>query len=597
MTTETRCDSTPFPDGGQNLDALYFTKAPGEEYLRVYAQYNNDPCWVPLPVMLPAFPDLQQVRDAGRNISIASGSYEDAHFYLRSADGNNMTAAYFTNAAGGGIQVGNAANYAPLNLQPNGGLLTYGGAEVATKSWAQQYALTRKNDVVANFNTVTTAGIYTINSGLTAIPNYPHIGNNNNGATAGYLVVYQNGGNAGQFFYPTNESATLNRGGGYWYRRTATDVWEYKNGVLDIRCGVNPVHADALEISGDYLISGLRSAIIAQGYPDPGTDIPLMLTVRKRWGNVSNNYAISQEAVSLQESGSNFTRKWIRSRFNWRGNNPWDAWNQVGLLRDVYSKAQLNTSGAGGAVHWDNVSNKPAIVSTETDPTVPAHVKGIAQASIDSWNAKENAANKSAAATLGSSDTLFPTQKAVKTYVDTAITSNNAGYIPVGQKGTASGVASLDSNGKIPDAQLPAIANWWDYNSYPANWVAPRNTDGGPAVGIETGGGLATQGITTLDTSRTVKKDDLTLIFSKTATLDLPDPTEYPGRMLRLRVRKGEKILFRNFNIYDIDSGSALPEFIGCDDGCGISRGHTVDLQSIQDESGAWRWFITAMTR
>jgi hypothetical protein len=36
-------------------------------------------------------------------------------------------------------------------------------------------------------------------------------------------------------------------------------------------------------------------------------------------------------------------------------------------------------------------------------------------------NAKENAANKSAATTLGTSDVLFPTQNAVKTYVDAAI--------------------------------------------------------------------------------------------------------------------------------------------------------------------------------
>ncbi|WP_118973118.1 pyocin knob domain-containing protein [Taibaiella koreensis] len=458
MATQNRCDNTPFPDGGQNLNALYFTKGPGEDYPRVYAQYNDDPCWVPLPLTLPAFPDLQQVRDAGRNISLATGSYEDAHFYLRSADGNNMTTAYFANGEGGGIQAGNATGYAPLNLQPDGGLLTYRGNEVATEAWVNSHALARNDTPVTNFNTVTASGIYTIYSGLTAISNYPNIGGNNNEATAGYLVVYGNGTNAVQFFYPTNESATLNRGGGHWYRRTATDVWEYKNGVLNIRTPVAPVHADALEITGEYFISGFRNQILAQGYPDPGTDIPLMLTVRKRWGNVSYNYAISQEAVCLQESPGNLTRKWIRSRFNWHGGVAWDGWNEVGLLRDVYTKAQLNTDGAGGAVHWNNVSNKPVIVSAETDPTVPAHVKGITQANIDSWNAKENATNKSAATTLGTSDILFPTQNAVKAYVDTAITNNNAGYIAVGQKGVANGVATLGSNGKIPDAQIPAIA-------------------------------------------------------------------------------------------------------------------------------------------
>src|SRR5678815_4122329 len=38
---------------------------------------------------------------------------------------------------------------------------------------------------------------------------------------------------------------------------------------------------------------------------------------------------------------------------------------------------------------------------------------------------KENAANKSTATTLGTSDVLFPTQNAVKTYVDAASTGNS----------------------------------------------------------------------------------------------------------------------------------------------------------------------------
>uniref|UniRef100_UPI0037BE2913 hypothetical protein n=1 Tax=Flavobacterium sp. TaxID=239 RepID=UPI0037BE2913 len=51
---------------------------------------------------------------------------------------------------------------------------------------------------------------------------------------------------------------------------------------------------------------------------------------------------------------------------------------------------------------------------TAASPTVP----GLAN--------KENSANKSTATTLGTSDDLFPTQNAVKTYVDTNITSVNS---------------------------------------------------------------------------------------------------------------------------------------------------------------------------
>ncbi len=458
MTTNNGCNHAPLSPGGQEVKALYFTKAPGDKYLSVYAQYNGDPTWVPLHLTVPATPDLQQVRDMDRNIAIDSGSYEDAHIYLRSADGNNMTAAYFTNGQGGGIQVGNAVDYAALNLQPDGGSLTYGGAEVATQNWVKEFALTRKSDAVTNFNTVTQQGIYSVVLNLKSIPNYPNIGNNNNDATSGYLVVYAGNGNVVQYFYPTNEAGTMSRSAGYWYRSAVGNTWEYRNGVLEIWLNGNPVNANTLELTGDYLVTGTQANMVANNYPDPGAAIPLMLSVKKRWGGVSFNYAATQEIVAVRESGSNFTRKWIRSCFNWNGGKVWDAWNEMGLLRDVYTKGQLNASGAGGSVHWDNVSNKPTIVNTETDPTVPSHVKAITTTDISNWNAKENTANKSTAATLGNSNTLFPTQNAVKVYVDTAITNNNASYIPVAQKGAANGVATLDSSGKIPDAQIPAIA-------------------------------------------------------------------------------------------------------------------------------------------
>ena len=40
---------------------------------------------------------------------------------------------------------------------------------------------------------------------------------------------------------------------------------------------------------------------------------------------------------------------------------------------------------------------------------------------------KEDAANKSTATSLGTSDVLFPTQNAVKTYVDAAASGNSEG--------------------------------------------------------------------------------------------------------------------------------------------------------------------------
>lgn len=466
MIKFTPCANAPLLKSGIAVDSLYFTKAPGARYLSVYARYQDNADWVPLHIGLPAVPTLQQVRDEDRNIAINSGSYDDAHLYLRSADGNNMTAAYYTNAEGAAIQAGNTDDFQPLHLQPEGGLLTYNGKEVATQEWVNFSALAIKNDLVSNFNTIQTSGIYNIPSGLTDILNYPHIGNNNNGASSGTLVVYRTGSTLIQYFYPNNESNSLNRSGGFWYRRGISDAWEYKNGVLEInlRTSTTLVQADNLLLHGEYLITASNlSQYAAAGFPASGAStggIPFLLTVRKKFGVASWGYHITQELVCMQESAMNQTRKWIRSKFNWSGENAhaWDAWNEVGLLRDVYTKTQLGTSGGGGHVHWDNIDNKPAIVSTETDPTVPAYVKSITTANITTWNNKEDATNKSNNIALGTSSALYPTQNAVKAYVDNAINTNNTSFVRITEKGTANGVATLGADGKIPNSQIPALA-------------------------------------------------------------------------------------------------------------------------------------------
>lgn len=458
--------NAPLLKPGIAVDSLYFTKAPGDSYLSVYARYKNNSDWIPLHIGLRAAPTLQQVRDEDRNISMNTGSYDDAHFYLRSADGYNMTTAFYTNASGGAIQAGNTEGLRPLHLQPEGGMLTYNGNLVATEDWVKANGLVRKNDSVTNFNNVLTQGIYNIYSGLASIPNYPHIGNNNNGATSGMLVVYESAGIVVQYFYPDNETGSMNRNGGYWYRKGTSDRWEYRNGILEIslKTAATAVNANDLVISGEYYIAASNvNQYITYGYPDSGASIggiPFMLTVRKRFGAYPWTTYTTQEIVSMQESPQNLTRKWIRSKFNWQGENvhAWDAWNEVGLLRDVYTKTQLNTSGAGGHIHWDNIDNKPPLVNTETDPTVPAHVKAITTSNINSWNGKEDAGNKSSNTALGNSNTLYPTQNAVKAYVDNAISTNNTGFIPVAQKGAVNGIATLGANGKIPNAQIPALA-------------------------------------------------------------------------------------------------------------------------------------------
>ncbi|MEY4012888.1 MAG: hypothetical protein RIT22_2012, partial [Bacteroidota bacterium] len=80
------------------------------------------------------------------------------------------------------------------------------------------------------------------------------------------------------------------------------------------------------------------------------------------------------------------------------------------------TKTYVDTAVAGATIVDASTTTKGKIqlagdlAGSAAAPTVP----GLAL--------KENAANKSTTTTLGTSDVLFPTQKAVKTYVDTAIT-------------------------------------------------------------------------------------------------------------------------------------------------------------------------------
>lgn len=207
MTNKNCTEPTPCMN---EASALYFTKAPGEEYYKVYARYKDSPEWVPIAITETANLGLQQVRDVNRNISMGRGSYADAHFYLRSADGNNMTSAFFTNVQGGGIQVGNALGYAALNLQPEGGQLTYGGKEVATRDW-----------VIDNRGQVVTYGVNYGANMVTVQQNsiLYHYGNEPDApiAQTGYSINGSVGGvSSVQLYIATGSSTGQNPDGFFW---------------------------------------------------------------------------------------------------------------------------------------------------------------------------------------------------------------------------------------------------------------------------------------------------------------------------------------------------------------------------------------------
>lgn len=93
-----------------------------------------------------------------------------------------------------------------------------------------------------------------------------------------------------------------------------------------------------------------------------------------------------------------------------------------------------NSANWNTAFGWGNHASAGYLTSfTETDPTVPSHVKAITTTKIADWDTSygwgnhavagyEIASNKSINTALGTSNTLYPTQLAVKTYVDNAVT-------------------------------------------------------------------------------------------------------------------------------------------------------------------------------
>lgn len=93
-----------------------------------------------------------------------------------------------------------------------------------------------------------------------------------------------------------------------------------------------------------------------------------------------------------------------------------------------------NSSNWNTAYGWGNHALAGYLTSfTELDPTVPSHVKAITTTKISNWDTAygwgnhasggyESSSNKSNNASLGNSTTLYPTQAAVKSYVDSAVT-------------------------------------------------------------------------------------------------------------------------------------------------------------------------------
>jgi hypothetical protein len=112
-----------------------------------------------------------------------------------------------------------------------------------------------------------------------------------------------------------------------------------------------------------------------------------------------------------------------------------------------------------GLANVDNTSdaNKPVSAATQTALDLKANTTDV----TTSLALKEDAANKSTATTLGTSNVLFPTQNAVKTYVDTNITTVNSNITTL--QGT------VNSNATAATSAIAAVQSDVDANETAAN--------------------------------------------------------------------------------------------------------------------------------
>ena len=108
-----------------------------------------------------------------------------------------------------------------------------------------------------------------------------------------------------------------------------------------------------------------------------------------------------------------------------------------------------------GTTDTDLVAFSSESATAETDPTVPSHVKAITTTQISNWDSAYGWGNHASAG-----------------YLTTAVAA--ATYIPLSQKGAASGVVPLNASSKIDEIYLPDSV--LGQVEYMGTWNASTNT-------------------------------------------------------------------------------------------------------------------------
>ena len=111
-------------------------------------------------------------------------------------------------------------------------------------------------------------------------------------------------------------------------------------------------------------------------------------------------------------------------------------------------------NGGTGANNATAARNNLGLGNVDNTSDLNKPISSATQAALD---LKENLSNKSNATTLGTSDDLYPTQKAVKTYVDGQIVSNATPDATTSIKGKIQLAGDLTGNAGAPEVAVAAI--------------------------------------------------------------------------------------------------------------------------------------------
>lgn len=148
----------------------------------------------------------------------------------------------------------------------------------------------------------------------------------------------------------------------------------------------------------------------------------------------------------------------------------------AGIVKYDNTASQLNATDVKGALD-ELKENLDAVTGGGT----VTGVKGEAEETYRTGQVTLTKANLGLGNVDNTSDMDKPVSTAQQAAIEDAIDGLSSTYIPASQKGTPNGVASLDSTGKVPAAQLPSYVDDVIEGTY-VNATTFHDTEGSPVT-------------------------------------------------------------------------------------------------------------------